>query len=192
MKKFLIASSALALLGMMSPAIAQDPTAMTGSMSASDVGVSPMTGTSATDYVKLAADGDNYEIQSSKVALMRSKRADVKSFAKQMITDHTQTSKSLMAALSNNDRKITPPSMTLSDANMSKIQLLKKAPKASFDDLYIQQQMQAHQTAWSLHKGYATDGTDPALKQVASTAVPIVEMHLQHLKSMTPTSMGGM
>jgi len=102
-----------------------------------------------------------------------------------------QTSKSLMAALSNADRKITPPSMTLSAANIAKVQLLKKAPKASFDNLYLQQQMQTHQMAWSLHKGYATDGTDPALKQVASTAVPIVEMHLQHLKSLSASSMAG-
>jgi putative membrane protein len=179
MRNYLIAVSAVALLTGMAPAGAQDPTTMTGSMS-------------ATDYVRLAADGDNYEIQSSKVALMRSKRADVKSLARQMITDHMQTSKSLMAALSNADRKITPPSTTLSDANMSKIQLLKKAPRASFDNLYLQQQMQAHQMAWSLHKGYATDGTDPALKQVASTAVPVVEMHLQHLKSLTSASMSGM
>ena len=191
MKKYLIAASAFALTAALSPALAQDPTAMTGSMSASDVGASPMTGTSATDYVKLAADGDTYEIQSSKLALMRSKRADVKALARQMITDHMQTSKSLMAALSNADRKITPPSMTLSAANIAKVQLLKKAPKASFDNLYLQQQMQTHQMAWSLHKGYATDGTDPALKQVASTAVPIVEMHLQHLKSLSASSMAG-
>ena len=192
MKKLLIASSAFALIGMMSPVLAQNPTAMTGSMSSTDVGVSTMTGTSATDYVKMAADSDNYEIQSSKLALARSKRADVKSFARQMITDHMQTSKSLMAALSNADRKITPPSMMLSTDNASKIQLLKKVPRASFDNLYLQQQMQAHQTAWALDKGYATDGTDPALKQVASTAVPIVESHIQHLKSLTPASMGGM
>ena len=191
MKKYLIAASAFALTASLSPALAQGPTAMTGSMSATDVGASPMTGTSATDYVKLAADSDNFEIQSSKLALMRSKRADVKALAHQMITDHMQTSKSLMAALSNADRKITPPSMTLSAANMSKIQLLKKAPKASFDNLYLQQQMQAHQMAWSLHKGYAADGTDPALKQVASMAVPIVEMHTQRLKSLTTPSMGG-
>jgi len=131
MKKYLIAASAFALTAALSPALAQDPTAMTGSMSASDVGASPMTGTSATDYVKLADDGDKYEIQSSKLALMRSKRADVKALARQMITDHMQTSKSLMAALSNADRKITPPSMTLSAANIAKVQLLKKAPKAS-------------------------------------------------------------
>lgn len=154
-------------------------------MSPSDVGASPMTGTSASDYVKLAADSDMYEIQSSKLALTRSKRADVKGFAKQMIADHTKTTQSLKAALSNQDRKISPPPMMLSDANKSKIDLLRKAPKGTFDQLYLQQQLQAHQMAWSLHDGYATDGQDPALKQVASTAVPIVEQHLSMLKGMS-------
>jgi putative membrane protein len=191
MKKHLLAASAFAFVASMTPAFAQDPTTMTGSMSATDVGASPMTGTAATDYVKLAADSDNYEIQSSKLALTRSKRPDVKALAHQIITDHMQTSKALMAALSNSDRKIAPPPMTLSAANMAKIELLKKAPKASFDDLYLQQQMQAHQMAWSLHKGYATDGTDPALKQVASTAVPIIEMHLQRVKALSSSAMGG-
>lgn len=189
MNKLLISLSALALAGAVAPATAQDPTATTGSMTASDVGASPMTGISATDYVKLAADGDMYEIQSSKVALMKSRRADVKAFAKEMIADHTNTSKSLKAALSNADRKIAPPPMALSAANKSKIDLLRKAPKASFDDLYMQQQLQAHQMAWSLHKGYATDGTDPALKQVASTAVPVIERHIQHLKGIMPASL---
>lgn len=190
MKKFLIAASAFALAGSIAmPAFAQDPTAMTGSMSAADVGVSPMTGTSATDYVKMAADSDNYEIQSSKVALGKSKSPEVKGFAKQMIADHMQTTKALMAALKNDDRTIARPSTMLSSANASKVQLLKKAPKGSFDQLYMQQQMQSHQTAWSLHKGYATEGTDPALKQVASTAVPVVERHLSHLKGMMPAGM---
>jgi putative membrane protein len=157
-------------------------------MNASDVGVSPMSGISATDYVKLAADSDMYEIQSSKLALTRSKRDDVKSFAREMINDHTMTTKTLMAALKNGDRTIAKPSTQLSTENAAKIALLKKAPKAGFDDLYLQQQAQAHQTAWSLHKGYATDGTDTSLKQVASTAVPVIERHLGHAKQMLPAS----
>ena len=193
MKKMLSALSAIALsTAIAGPAMAQDPTATTGSMSPSDAGVSPMMGTSATDYVKLAADSDMYEIQSSRVALSKSKTPAVRQFAQQMIADHTQTTKTLMAALKNGDRTIAKPSTKMSAQNASKVALLKKAPKASFDNLYMQQQMQAHQTAWSLHKGYATDGTDPALKQVASTAVPIIEQHLQHVKGMMPANMSGM
>ena len=184
MNRFFTAATALMLAGAAAPTVAQDPSASSGMLSSADVGVSPMMGVSATDYVKMAADSDMYEIQSSKLALSKSKRADVKAFAQQMITDHMQTSKSLMAALKNPDRTIAKPSMMLSSDNASKIALLKQAPKSSFDMLYLQQQVQAHQTAWALHKGYSTDGTDPALKQVASTALPIVEMHYQHVKSL--------
>ena len=186
----LLITAALTLAGVSAAAIAQDPTSMTGSMSASDVGVAPLSGTSATDYVKMAADSDMYEEQSSRLALSKSKRADGKSYAQEMISDHGQTSKSLMAALTNPDRKIAKPPVALSSDNAAKIALLKQAPKASFDNLYLQQQLQAHQTAWALHKGYATDGTDAALKQVASTAVPIVERHLQHVKQLMPAGMG--
>lgn len=188
MLRTLILSSAAAFM-MATPVVAQDMMASTGSLTPTEVGVSPLSATSATDYVKLAADSDNYEIQSSRLALTKSKRDDIKSFAQQMITDHTGTTKALMAALKNDDRMIARPSTKLSAANAAKIALLKKAPKATFDDLYLQQQAQAHQAAWALHKGYATDGTDAALKQVASTAVPVIERHLQHAKQMLPAGL---
>ena len=182
-KMMLAGAAALALLS--APATAQ----MTGSMTAAEAGVSPLTGTSATDYVKLAADSDRFEIESSRIAAMKSKREDVKGFAKQMIQDHTTTTKSLMAALNNADRKIATPSTTLSADKAAKIALLKKAPKASFDQIYLQQQLEAHQSAWALHKGYATEGTDAALKQVAATAVPVIEQHFGHVKALAGSSM---
>jgi putative membrane protein len=82
--------------------------------------------------------------------------------------------------------------MKLSSENAAKVALLKKAPKGTFDDMYLQQQAQAHQAAWALHKGYATDGTDVALKQVANTAVPIVERHLMHAQQMVPAGSAAM
>jgi len=179
------------VLSFVAPAMAQSDPAMApaGSSMPMNPGVSPLVGTSATDYVKMAADSDMFEVQSSKLALMRSKRDDVKSYAKQMIADHTMTSKALMAGLKNNDRTIVRPSTKLSAENSAKLALLKKAPKASFDDLYLQQQVAAHQTAWALHKGYATDGTDATLKQIASTAVPVIERHLGHAQQMVPAGM---
>lgn len=140
---------------------------------------------SAADYVKMAADSDNFEIQSGRIASTKSRREDVKGFGKQMIADHTQSTKTLMAALNNQDRKITPPAMRLSSANQAKLDLLRKTPKASFDQLYLQQQLEAHQTALALHQGYAANGTDPTLKQVATTIVPVVQQHLTMVQGMT-------
>ena len=176
-------------LAMAAPVLAQVPPAPTGMMTATDVGVSPLSGTSATDYVKMAANADMYEIASSKVALSKTKNPMIKSMAHELITDHTATSKALMGALVNKDRTITRPAMMMSADNDAKVTLLRKTPKKSFDDLYLRQQLQAHQTAWALHKGYATEGTDPSLQQVAASAVPIVEKHLAEIKPMVPAGM---
>ncbi|RZI60163.1 MAG: DUF4142 domain-containing protein [Zymomonas sp.] len=187
------AAAALAIaLPSASPAVAQDASAMAGTMTASDVGASPMMGVSATDYVKMAADGDMYEIASSKLAVTKTKNEGLKGFAREMITDHMQTTKTLMAALKNGDRTIAPPSKAMSAENAANVALLKKAPKGNFDQLYMQQQLAAHQKAWSLHKGYATDGTDATLKQIAATAVPVIEKHIAHLKGMMGGTAGTM
>jgi len=159
-------------------ALAQD----TGGMTATQVGAQPMTGTPSQNYVPWAADSDMYEIQSSKLALSKSRSPQTKAFAREMIADHTQTTKSLMAALPKTQPKVPMPPKTLSEPNAAKIAALKAAPADQFDALYMQQQADSHKTAWALHKGYATDGQDPALRQVAASAVPIVEKHLAHAK----------
>ena len=182
-------AGAATLMALSAPAMAQMATQTTGTASSMDVGVSPMTGVSATDYVKMAAASDKFEIDSAKVALLKSSRADVKAYAKMMISAHMATSKTLMSALSNGDRKIARPSMTLPTDKAANIKLLKSTPKASFDNIYLTQQVEAHQQAWSLNKGYALDGTDASLKQVAATTVPTIEQHLAQAKALMPAGM---
>jgi putative membrane protein len=182
MRKILMATC-LTLTTLALPAAAQTG-ASAGTMSPSDVGAGPMVGTPSANYVAWAADSDMYEIQSSRLALSKGRSDTVKAHAREMIADHTTTTKTLMAALPNTSPRIPKPPMKLSEPNAAMIEQLRQASGDSFDALYLQQQMQAHQKAWALHKGYATDGSDPALRQVASSAVPIVEKHIQHLKSM--------
>jgi putative membrane protein len=158
-----------------------------GSMTATDVGMAPMTGTPPADYVMRAADSDMYEIQSSKLALARSKRADVKDYARMMIRDHTTTTNSLKAGVKRS--KSPKPPMKLSAENAALVAQLRGTGPADFDRVYLEQQTMSHQKAWALHKGFATDGTDPALMQVAASAVPIVEGHLAQVKQMSSGAM---
>lgn len=188
MRKMLICISALALSSVSTGALAQDA----GTMTAAQVGAAPMTGTPSQNYVAWAADSDMYEIQSSKLALSKAKNQATKDFAREMIADHTQTTKALMAALPKTEPKVMKPGKALSEPNAAKIAALRDASPDAFDALYMQQQADAHKAAWSLHKGYATDGQDPALRQVATTAVPIIEKHLAHVKGGAGAAMGGM
>ena len=90
-----------------------------------------------------------------------------------------------MAALDNAQRKIAKPSDMLPTDKQAMIDQLKATPRGSaFDNLYLSQQLQAHQQAWALHKGYATDGDDSALRPVAAQTVPVIESHLTMIKSL--------
>lgn len=125
----------------------------------------------------------HYEIQSSKLALSKARNPATKNFAREMIADHTQTTRSLMAELPKSEPRVAKPGKALTEPNAAKIAALRAAPADGFDALYMQQQAEAHRAAYALHKGYATDGQDPALRQVATSAVPIIEKHLAHVQA---------
>ncbi len=144
-----------------------------------------MTGTSTTDYVAQAAGSDRYEIEAGRIAEHKAKRKDIRQFASSMIKDHGKLTGSLTGALDNAQRKIAKPSDQLSSDKQAMIDQLNNTPRGSaFDNLYLTQQLQAHQQAWALQKGYAVDGDDAALRQVASAAVPTVESHLAMVKQL--------
>ena len=195
LKKLLPTAAAVLALSSaaLSPALAQsprmDPTASasanTGMMTADQVGVAPMTGTSTTDYVNQAAASDMYEIDAGKIAAHKSKRKDIRAFGEQMAKDHTKLASSTRAAQDNAQRKSAKPSDQLPTDKQAMIDQLNASPRGvAFDTLYLSQQLQAHQQAWALQKGYAVDGDDSALRAVASQAVPVVESHLTMVKSL--------
>ncbi len=186
----LLVASAIAL-ALAAPAFAQSPrmdptasaSATTGTMTADQVGVQPMTGTSTTDYVTQAAASDKFEMEAGRIAEHKAKRKDIRQFASSMVKDHGKLTGSLMGALDNAQRKIAKPSDQLPSDKQAMIDQLNNTPRGSaFDNLYLTQQLQAHQQAWALQKGYAVDGDDVALRQVASAAVPTIEDHLSMIK----------
>jgi putative membrane protein len=123
----------------------------------------------------MAAASDLFEIQSSQIAQTKAQRADVREFAQMMITHHTQTTAALTAAAQASG---VTPRAELMPMQATMIQELQQAPAGTFDQLYMRQQVAAHQMALALHQNYAARGDTPALRTVAGTAVPIVQQHL--------------
>jgi putative membrane protein len=174
------------------PALAQGISpATSGAMTSADVGVSPIAAQSGPNYVLAASDANLYQIKAAQLAAARAQRDDVKAYAKRVLAEAQSSQKSLMAALKNDQRTIKPPPSTMSADRAALLKLLQKAPKSAFDNLYLTQSAQVQQAAWAVHKGYAQDGTDPALRQVAGTAVPTLENELTTGKSLTPSGLAG-
>jgi putative membrane protein len=165
--------------------------ATSGTMTSADVGVSPISSQSGPNYVLAAADANLYQIKAAQLAATRAQRDDVKAYAKRVLAETQSSHKALLAALKNDQRTIKAPSSGLSADRAALLKLLQKAPKSAFDNLYLTQSAQVQQAAWAVNKGYAQDGTDPALQQIAGTAVPVLENELTTGKSLTPSGLAG-
>ena len=190
MLKVIMTAGALALSGSGALAQAVSPT-NTGSMSSMDTGTTPIAGQNEPAFVMAASDANLYQIKAAQLAVTKAQRDDVKAYAKRVQTEAQIAQKALMAALRNDQRTIKAPSSSLSSDRAALVKLLQKTPRGSFDNLYLSQSAQVLQAAWAINKGYAQDGTDPALKQVAGTAVPTLEQELTNGKALLPSALTG-
>jgi len=163
----------------------------TGTSSASDVGVSPTAAQSGPAFVAAASDANQFQIKAAQLAITKSQRDDVRAYAKRVLAEAQTSQTSLLAALRNNERTIKTPATALSSVRTAQLKLLQEAPRGGFDNLYLTQAKQVQKTAWSAYKDYAEDGTDLALKQVASTAMPTIEQELGSGKALIPAALAG-
>src|SRR3981189_2459503 len=99
------------------PALAQSAPAKTGVNS--PLGISPTT----ADFVKEVASSDMFEIESNKLAQEKG-NAPEKTFASQMVTDHTKTSTELKGLVSSGKVKTEVPAAPDS-SHQSKFHTLK-------------------------------------------------------------------
>ena len=169
-KLLLIAASCLLLAG---PASAQSVGEQTGVNST--LGISPTT----PDFVKEAAISDMFEIETSKLAVDRADGAS-KTFASQMVQDHTKTSTELKGMAPSN----APIPTALDSSHQSKLDKLKGMNGGDFTKQYNDMQVTAHKEAVSLFERYGKGGDNEKLKAWANTTLPALRHHLEMAQAM--------
>jgi putative membrane protein len=127
-------------------------------------------------FIVKAANSNTFEIESSKIAVARSKNAEVKKFAQQMITDHTKAGSELKAAAGAKVPANPDP------ATFARIEKIKAAKDDAFDAAYIDEQKTAHDEAVGLFTNFTKSGGDPKLKAFAEKTLPTLKMHQDHVK----------
>jgi putative membrane protein len=174
MKRSIIVLSCLLLAG---PALAQSVGEKTGVNSA--LGVSPTT----ADFVKEVAISDMFEIESNKLAQEKGNAAE-KSFASQMVTDHTKTSTALKGLVSSGKVKAELPA-ALDSSHQSKLDKLKGESGKDFSSDFDSMQVSAHKDAVSLFERYAKGGDNADLKNWAGTTLPTLKHHLEMAQNLS-------
>jgi putative membrane protein len=171
MKTLALLLATFATIALAAPASAQSMGERSGVNSA--LGITPKT----EDFVKEVAISDMFEIESSKLAADKGSGAE-KTFAAQMITDHTKTSTELKALVSGGKVKADVPT-ALDSAHQSKLDKLKAASGDNFAKAYADDQIAAHKDAVSLFERYARGGDNADLKAWAAQTLPALKHHLE-------------
>ena len=135
-------------------------------------------------FASAVAASDAFEIESSKLAATNADSAAVKSFAKRMITAHTELTAKLKKLTSG--KPAITPDPTLNPDEQQKIDTMKALKGADFDRAYVADQIAAHQHALDGLNGYAAAGDVPELKEFAAGLVPTVTAHLNMAKALKP------
>jgi len=177
MKRTTLAITAAALL-ISTSAFAESVAEKTGVNST--LGISPTT----ADFVKEAAMSDMTEIAAAKVGKERG-NAQEKTFASQMITDHTKTTEDLKA-MAPADAKAAIPA-ALDSSSQNKVDKLKDAKPNDFSSDFDSMQVSAHKDAVSLFERYAKGGEDPKLKDWAGKTLPALQHHLEMAQNLGKT-----
>jgi len=131
-------------------------------------------------FAKKAAIGGIAEVSIGQIGVDKAQNADVKSFAQQMVTDHTAANDELKALAAT--KGWTLPSDT--DAkHKSTAARLQTASGAAFDRRFMNAMVADHNAALAMFRQYARSGADADLKAWAAKTLPTLEHHQQMAKT---------
>lgn len=134
------------------------------------------------EFVAAVAQSDHYEILAGRIAAVESQDQDVRSFALEMIQDHTRTSEALEQATMASH--LAEPPIGISSDQRLMLGALQSLTGPDFDKAYVQQQVMAHQQALIVEQSYAEAGADGNLRRAAQSTVPLVQHHLEMAQRM--------
>jgi putative membrane protein len=152
------------------------------SLAAVSAGAQSPLPTQPRDFAQTATESDHFEITEGQTAVAESQNPRVRAFAQEMIRDHTATSQTVQQAAARSG--LPPPRTSLSGDQSKMLSALQSLRGPDFDKTYARQQVLAHYQALVVEQGYASSGSDPNLRQAATSAVPIIRHHLQMAQQM--------
>jgi putative membrane protein len=137
---------------------------------------------SSKQFVETAGVAGMFEIESSRIAVAKSKNADVKAFAERMISDHTKAAAQL-ESVAKSEKLSVPAKLDMKHQKM--VDELKAASEPKFDALYVKMQTAAHKEAVALFGAFGKQGDNAALRTFAAKTLPVLQEHYDMVKKIT-------
>ncbi len=143
--------------------------------------------------VQIVQTANKIDIDQAKLALSKSKDSQVKDFAQQMISDHTNLERSVADVAKK--LNVTPePSATstqLQQQAADEARKLKSLSGKAFDKEYASHEVAFHQAVIdAASKTLIPDAKNPELKSALEGAAPLLEGHKQHAQQLEQSLQG--
>lgn len=127
------------------------------------------------NFVVNAAQSNLSEIDMGNLALQKATNADVKAFAQNMVTMHTNAQNQLKTL--GTTKNITIPDQ-LDEEHKAIRDRLNGLSGVEFDKAYINTQITGHQKTSAMMQTEIDNGQDNELKSYATVSKPVVDQHL--------------
>lgn len=141
-----------------------------------------LAGMNDANILAVMSMSDSLEIAAGQLAKTKAKHADVKKFANMMVTDHTKMKREGQTLAQKANITPTPPTMVPGASDMTaSMDALRNAEGASFDSLYIAQQISMHEMV--LNNLNTASAQDTSLSGLITRAKTHVQHHLDEARS---------
>jgi len=134
-------------------------------------------------FVTKAAELNTEEVRLSELAAQQATNPEVRSFAQQLVNEHTSASTELSGIASRKGLE----AMGREDYDQRAATKLGKKTGADFDKAYVEKMVDAHEDAVDLFDKASRNAKDPELQSFASKMLPKLREHEQHAKSLEQT-----
>jgi putative membrane protein len=187
LKSFLLALSLTVATG---SAMAQSDTSTQTPAPATNSTAAMKPSSATEDFVKNASIGNQFEIESSRVALEQARSDEVKRFAQRMVDDHGKAG-AMLAEMAQKEGMAAPKVPELDSKHTQMLQKIRSAGEgAQFDRAYVDAQVAAHKEAVNLFRDYSQNGDNANLKNFAQTTLPTLEDHLRQIEDLQRAQVG--
>jgi putative membrane protein len=161
----------------------------TGAMAGANAGTNNAGGSTATladpDIANVIHEVNAGEIAAGKIAQTKASNADVKAYAREMVTAHTAMDKKGVKITGETGASTATMRDSVVNANKAVSSELQSAGSgAAFDRAYLDSQVQAHQNTLSFLQQAQNQAQNADLKQMITAAIPDVQHHLERARSL--------
>ena len=153
-----------------------------------DSGSNKMMKSPDASFAMKAAQGGMAEVQMGKLAAEKGNSADVKAFGQQMVDDHSKANEDLKSVAEKQGMTLPADVNAHQHAMYSR---LEKLSGPAFDKAYVRGMVMDHQEDVKEFQKEADSGKDDQIKGFASRTLPVIQGHLDKIKSIQSNMQSG-